>query len=222
MTLHNEHITVPDLITMKIDDVEKKLSSESLKYEIIDSIHYNDKLEKNSVVDQLPLAGELVKVNRVIYLTINSSSYYKDTIPDVFQKSKRQVIPLLESKGFKIRNLKYVPDLGKDILLEIRHENKIVEKHELLRVGAELDLVFGSGLSNKKVSLPNVMGLTLNKAKKVLKRKSLTLGSVVYDGEIVDTLNAIIYNQFPKFKENTSMYIGESLDVWLLEVGMEE
>src|SRR5690554_3252507 len=72
-TNHNEKIEVPDLSTMTLDIVEKKLDEMDLRYVILDSAHYNPDYPQFSVIDQIPKPGKFVKENRKLYLTLNPS-----------------------------------------------------------------------------------------------------------------------------------------------------
>ena len=74
-TNHDQKIEVPSLAKMSLDTAENKLNEIDLRFEIIDSSNYNPDFPKYSVIEQIPKAGEFVKENRKIYLTLNRSGY---------------------------------------------------------------------------------------------------------------------------------------------------
>ena len=70
-TRQGNFIEVPNLNTMTITDVQELLQDQDLNYEVIDSARFNPGYAPFAVIEQTPLAGELVKKNRKIYLTIS-------------------------------------------------------------------------------------------------------------------------------------------------------
>ena len=57
-----------------INEIDELIIESNLRYEIIDSSFYNEEFDKNTVIEQIPIANKEVKKNRKIYLTINPSS----------------------------------------------------------------------------------------------------------------------------------------------------
>ena len=72
-TNHNQKIEVPNLEKMSLTKVENTLDELDLNWEVIDSASYNANYPKKSVIEQSPEAGDFVKENRKIYLTLNPS-----------------------------------------------------------------------------------------------------------------------------------------------------
>tara|TARA_B100000963_G_scaffold75557_1_gene63699 strand:+ start:1078 stop:1254 length:177 start_codon:yes stop_codon:yes gene_type:complete len=58
---------VPNLVGMSLSEIDAVVSENNLRYEIIDSSFYNEEFDKNSVLEQIPLANIEVKKNRKIY-----------------------------------------------------------------------------------------------------------------------------------------------------------
>ncbi|TBW27582.1 PASTA domain-containing protein [Gramella sp. KN1008] len=145
-TNQDQRIEVPDLAKMNLDVVEDKLDELDLKYEILDSANFNPEFPKYSVIDQVPAPGKFVKEDRKIYLTLNPSGYRKIQIPtEIIRKTRRQVEPTLRSLGFEIGEITYKPDIAEDVVLELRHEGKLVEPGDELMKTSVIDLVLGDG-----------------------------------------------------------------------------
>ena len=89
--------------------------------------------------------GRSVKFKRKVYLILNPSNYKKISIPNVIRKTLRQAKPSLESAGFKIGQIKYIDDLGKDEVIRIRHRGKKISVGDSIRKMSELDLIVGNG-----------------------------------------------------------------------------
>jgi len=215
MTLHDETITVPNLKTYSIDEVEETLTSLSLKFKVIDSSAYTTKFPRNSVVRQDPQAGGKVKEGRVIYLTINPNGYRSVQIPYLIGKTSRQAVSYLKSVGFRVGKFEYRPDIGKNVVLDVKYRGDILDSLATLPQQSVIDLVLGAGKSNKKTSLPYLIGSDIEDAKSKLREMSLNVGNIQYDNEINDTIEYFIYRQYPKHNDNAKLKMGSIVDLWL-------
>ena len=144
-TNHDQKILVPDLKKMSLSDTETTLSNLNLNFVIQDSASYNPDYPPKSVIDQDPEAGDFVKDGRKIYLTLNPTSYKKIAMPDLLNKTKRQVETHLKSIGFKIGKYQYIPDLGKDVVRKMKYKGKELEMGDLVPKNSLIDLVLGDG-----------------------------------------------------------------------------
>ena len=144
-TNHDQKILVPDLQKATLTDVVKQLKVLNLRYEVIDSASYNPQYPNKSVIEQSPEAGDFVKENRKIYLTLNPSKYRDIVVPDLNGRTKRQSMTHLRSIGFKIGKFSYVKDIGKDVVRGMRFKGKKLKPGHELPKNSEIDLVLGDG-----------------------------------------------------------------------------
>ena len=144
-TNHNQKIEVPSLAKMSLDVAEKELDELELRFEILDSSNYNPDFPKYSVIEQIPKAGEYVKENRKIYLTLNRSGYVFLKIPEVVGKTRRQAEPTLVSMGFEIGKISYKSYIALDEVLEMSHKGKKLLPGDELQKTSVIDLVLGDG-----------------------------------------------------------------------------
>lgn len=145
-TRQDEHIKVPDLSRMALEDVDQRLNELELRYEVLDSANFNPDYPPFAVIDQAPKPGKAVKENRKIYLTINPSGYRKIAVPDgLIRKTRRMVESSLRAQGFKIGEITYKPDVARDAVLELRHNGEKIEPGTKLMKTSEIDLVLGDG-----------------------------------------------------------------------------
>lgn len=144
-TNHNTQIEVPDLDKMSLDDALLKLEENDLRLEVLDSANFNPDYPKYSVIEQIPAAGNMVKENRKIYITLNPSGFRSVEIPPLAGRTKRQVEPTLRALGFEIGQITYKPDMAKDRVLELRHKGKTIAPGEMLQITSVIDLVLGDG-----------------------------------------------------------------------------
>lgn len=149
-TNHDQKIQVPDLAKMSLNDVDKTLKNLDLQMEILDSASFNPDYPPKSVISHNPEAGDFVKENRKIYITLNPSGYRKIAIPDVLNKTKRQVETHLKSIGFRIGKYEYIPDLGKDVVRKMKFNGEEVTPGDLVAKNSRIDLVLGDGNGAEK------------------------------------------------------------------------
>lgn len=148
-TKHDQKIEVPNLEKLSITETKKILDDINLSLVVIDSTSFNPKYPPKSVIDQDPSAGDYVKENRKIYLTLNLSNYRKITVPNVLNQTKRQVVTQLRSIGFRIGKEYYIRDLGLDVVRSMEINNKEIQPGDRLPKNSSIDLVMGDGLAER-------------------------------------------------------------------------
>ena len=78
-----------------------------------------------------------------------------------------------------------------------------------------IDLVIGDGFGSTKVNVPELFDITLSEALFVLKASSLNIGSIIYEGEISDTLSARVFRQSPEAGDSLTINQGEAIDLYV-------
>lgn len=145
-TNHNEYIEVPNLKKLELSVVKQKLGNMNLRYEVLDSTSFNPDYKPKSVIEHVPKAGKKVKENRKIYLSINPSDYKKIEIPKgLIGKTLRQVKPNLIALGFKIGEITEEPNMAKNVVLKMKHNEKEIKDGYELKRRSTIDLVVGDG-----------------------------------------------------------------------------
>ena len=144
-TNHEEKIVVPDLQKFSLAETQETLEKSNLNFVVIDSASFNPDYPPKSVIDQNPAAGDFVKENRKIYITLNPSDYRKVTVPNVLDQTKRQVVVQLKSIGFRIGKERYIPDLGKDVVRGLEINSSPITPGDRLPKNTLIDLVLGDG-----------------------------------------------------------------------------
>ena len=138
-------VIVPNLNGMNLDEIELVISKNKLRYEIIDSSFYNQDFDKNTVLEQIPVANKEVKKNRKIYLTTNPSSYGDVILPDLIQLTKRNAVSTLVALDLQIGDFIYEDNIGKDMVLDIKLEGESIESGSLIPKKSTVDLILGNG-----------------------------------------------------------------------------
>lgn len=166
-TRHGEEMDVPDLKKMKIEIANEKLADMGLEVLILDTIDYNKDFPPYCIVEQDPEVGDKVKDGRKIYVKINAGGYAMITLPDLEEKTYRQIQATFRAIGIKEGRITYKPNLAKDLVLSVKHNGKILKKGDKLLKNSIVDLELGDGkrtfedseidlLDSLNISIPDV------------------------------------------------------------------
>jgi eukaryotic-like serine/threonine-protein kinase len=216
-TNKGENIPTPSLKGLTIRQVESLKNDHNFRFVIEDSVYRKDFIP-GTVVFQNPLAGHKIKPNRIIYITIASFMPEQVEVPKLTDVSIRQARELLESRGFAIGNIIIRPSEFDDLVLEQKYNGQLIAPGTKLGNGSTIDLVVGKKMFGEATIIPDLKSLTLSVAENILKSRSLTKGSVIFDPEIRsadDSLSAIVWKQMPQSDSITRVMPGVSVDLWL-------
>ena len=145
VTQHNNYVKVPKLFGLNISKAIESANKKYLNIIILDSAKFNQNHPPLTVLEQFPKHNKEVKKGRKIYLTLNPVGYKKMRVPNIIQITLRNAETLLNAVGFEIGELIYKDNIGKDMVLEIRHEGKKIEPGHALQQRKKIDLVLGNG-----------------------------------------------------------------------------
>ncbi len=145
VTNHGNETAVPNLAKLNPEQVEKKLDELNLNYEIIDTVDYNPSFPKLTVVQQEPIAGSKVKGGRTIYIKLNAATFKMVPVPDLVEKTYRQAVPTLKAVGLQEGTIKYIPYIGKDMVLEMWMNGVKIKAGTKVLKASKIDLVLGDG-----------------------------------------------------------------------------
>lgn len=214
LTKHNDVRVVPDLVGLSAKEAVTLLEKEG--YEIkVDSVYDNGK-KLNVVIDQQPEKGAKVKSGRIIFLTINKSKVPTVEVPNLKGMSLRNALLVLKKSNLKMGDTTYVFDEAEGTVLEVKIKGKEVLSGTIVPEGSALDFVISKGLSDEQVGVPEVIGLTLDEAKKLIEEKELHC-KYYFEGAITDSSTALVFTQYPEarneYGEPLRVNKGQSIDI---------
>ena len=143
-TNHNEYHLVPDLQNKSIEEAGKILKNRKMNLVVIDTVDYNPKFPKYSIIEQNPRKNDKVKVGRKIYVKINSDAYANVTLPKIIGKTQRQALTLLRSSGFKIGTISSRPYFAEIVLYALYNKDTIKGGAKIPKTSL-IDLIIGDG-----------------------------------------------------------------------------
>lgn len=166
-TNHGEEVVVPNLKGITYEQAAEKLDEANLRYVLFDSI-YNADLKRNSIADQDPLPGSMVKPKRLVYLTVNSLDKPKVKMPRLVDQSFNLSKMLLKKAGLELGEVYYKYDeIGHNLVLEQKLNSRNVPEGKLLDKGTSIDLVVAT---NRKTIVSDTSGESLVSLKELQKR----------------------------------------------------
>ncbi len=155
-TRHDVEIAVPNLKGLTKDEFSLKLEEAGLKYEISDSI-YTKEVRRNGVTEQNPKAGEKVKPNRIIYITLNSLPKPRVKMPKLTDRSLNLAKAILENNGLELGEITTVYDeIGHNLVISQKYRGSEISPNEWIDKGSKIDLVVSTNKrgSNKTDGKP--------------------------------------------------------------------
>lgn len=198
-THHNEELAVPDFTTMTMADATALAKKSNLRLDVVDSVFIN-RLERGVVYRQNPQAGDAVKKNRRILITINSNVPQMTIMPNVVGYSLRQASAELKSRGLFLGKLIYQNDIATNNVLSQQINGQKISSGSSIETETAIDLVLGLNPEDSKTYVPYVVGYTSDLAINALNDNSLNVGKILYDNTVnnyQDSIRAVVYNQTP-------------------------
>lgn len=218
ITQHGKYIKVPEVKGKSVDEARNLLEQQGFQVEVQDSIYY-DSLPRLSVVKQSPVAQEMVKINRTIYLTINRAQPPLVAIPNFVGQTYRSVLLQLNTLGLKLGDTSQRPDFAVGSVLEQIYNGNQVKPGTKVPMGSRISLVLGGGIKQTELPVPVLLGLTFAEAKVLLESNDLLLGAVVVDGAVADSSAAFVIRQNPPVRDEEGRPIrirgGQLVDLWI-------
>jgi beta-lactam-binding protein with PASTA domain len=212
-THHGESIPVPELSGKPIADVEKYLDAHHLRYEISDSTFVLGH-PAAVVLTQYPKAGERVKQNRKIYITVTTSNPPLIEMPALVDISLKSAALLLASNQLRLGESKRIPHLAENLVLKQEWNGKEIAPGTKLPKGSIIDLTVGDGVGTDVLPVPHLVGLSYGEAEDVIKGSNLIIGRILPAGITPDTASKVI-KQNPGSNTGKTIRAGEQIDIWL-------
>lgn len=180
-TRHSASIQVPN-----VEDRPFEAAKATMKKKGLDVRRqvgrYNPNVDRGIVVDQTPLADATVKPGRRVYLTVNTGEVPMVKIPDLNGVSVREAKNRISSAGLKVGTVQ--PDS-----IPSPYANTITRQSpasgDSLQRGATVDLWYSTGLGERTVEVPNIVGRTVADAQRMLLNNKLRY--IVVDTTTTDT-----------------------------------
>ncbi len=208
-TNHGESITVPNLVGMPLNELDKFVVERDLRYEVSDS-SYSADYPPYTVLHQFPKEHSKVKANRKIFISLNSKNPPTTVMPNLVDKTIQNASLILKSYELKRGRTTTKPDAFRNVLAQNFNEEPI-EPGTSIAKGSQIDLVIGDGHGITQFEMPSLLGLPLEEAEIIIKGNSLNVG-IVFNNE--DTpANFVVVKQTPNI--GNTVRVSSEVNLWL-------
>jgi eukaryotic-like serine/threonine-protein kinase len=197
LTSHGSSVTVPEVVNLSYPRANLLLQNQGLHAEVIDS-QYFPSLPPKSVISQEPAGLHKAKAGRTVYLVLNKEQPPMTKLPDIIDVNLSQVKYLLENWGLKVGRLKFVPGAEPDLILQASIGAKSIKPGENVQVGTRIDLTISRGIGDRRISMPDLTGLSLGEATAQLNDMGLSRGRVRYGKGAAGQAAGTIIRQSPE------------------------
>lgn len=168
-TRHDVAVEVPAVVEMPFEEAAALLEANDLEVERVMQ-RYSPDYPRDVIVDQVPAAHERVKPGRRVYVTVNAGEIPMVTVPSVEGMSLREAKNQLMAHRLEVAQER--PDS-----IPSPYRNTVTRQRpqpgDSLPVGSSVTLWYSTGLGDRYVQVPDVVGLFVEEAKTVLLERRL-------------------------------------------------
>lgn len=214
---HSQDYLLPDFSGQTIEEAAVTARPLELRLEVVDSL-YMPNLPKGTIFRQVPPAGQHVKKNRRVELTVNSSQPRQVEMPNLVGYSLRQAKAVLASHSLVLGKLIYTPDMATNNVLDQRCKGRSIAPGTIIDILTPIDLELGLSPDNELASIPDLKGQNLDAARDILSDHSLNIGRIQYDGSVhnaTDSLAARVFRQSPVPSPESGWPLGTTVHLTL-------
>lgn len=201
-THNQEALTVPDVTKRALGEAQLLLEQRNLRFSILEK-RYNAAFPGEYVLDQNPKGGQLVKPNRRIYLTVNTSETPKVNVPNVENLSLRNARLQIENYGLEVGNISYASSKFKNVVID-----QSIPSGTKVERGTLVSLIVSDGLGETRVATPSLVGLRLSEAQFRLRDRGLRIGSVQFTPDTTEANTVLDFS----VDDNTAIYASAKPD----------
>ncbi|HWP96217.1 MAG TPA: PASTA domain-containing protein [Syntrophomonadaceae bacterium] len=167
-----KEVEVPDLVGLTMKEAQDKLTPLDLTIKKVGD-QSSDKVPADQIISQTPAKGQKVKTGREIEVVVSKGAELV-TVPSVIGKTYDDAELELRGLGFKVtKEPKYDDKYTENIVMSQKPGAK-----EQAAKGSTIQLLVSQGKTPGKVVVPDLMGKSLDQAKKILENSNLSLGTV--------------------------------------------
>lgn len=211
--VYSAEVNVPKVIGLSVKDAIEKLENSDLEPILGDTV-FNRDFKKGTIMYQKPLANDIVKKGRRIYLMVSGGEPMV-TVPGLIGKSVTDAKLSLERVGLKLGEITYISsNTPKDVIISQEFAPGYSVKKGLA-VGVSISL----GMVEGNIEVPNLIGKPLSEAEQILLSLELKPGKLNFQPSSNLLPNTVI-DQYPLF--GTKLNKGDKVDLFITKQSDKE
>jgi serine/threonine-protein kinase len=198
-------IQVPSLINLSVDDARRKLAALGLTLTIGQSTE-SDAIPANAIASQSPDPGQTVAPNSTVTVVVSTGSAAVD-VPNVVGSDPDAAQAALTLAGFQPVLAYNVDPTNATSKVAIQNP----EAGSKAKKGSKVTIYV-----SVPGSVPDVTGMSLEQAKRVITESGYKVGNIVYTQDASVQEGAVVRTE-PE--QNTPLHPGESVNITVMHVG---
>lgn len=207
--IYAEETSVPKVVGMPVDEAMRILESKNLQG-IVGDTTFDARFPKGTIVLQKPFGGNVVKEGRKIYLVVSGGEQLI-TMPQLRGRSLRDAKFTLEKLGLRLGRVDEVySNNPKDVII-----NQQFASGMKVKKGVSVFVTVSLGSEEGDILVPNVIGMALSEAEKVITAAGLRIGRINFRPSFTVLPNTVI-DQFPV--QNNKLYSGQTIDLFVTKI----
>lgn len=181
-------ISLPEVTSISVDEAKKKLEEQGIKYEIIEE--YSNDVEQGMVISQKPVAGTNydVQKNSPVKLTV-SKGIKMVIMPKLKGLKYEEAVAELEKVELKAEKVEEISQTVEEGYV-IKQDD---EEGKQINAGSTVKVYVSKGNGLEKVTVPSVVDIDVEEAKKSLTEKKLEV-NITY-AEDTSKSNGVVLKQ---------------------------
>ncbi|MDR1757527.1 MAG: PASTA domain-containing protein [Bacteroidales bacterium] len=140
-THHGQEYALPDFAGQKAEDLLQN-DTNLFIFEVNEYV-YDFRNESGVVLKQSPLAGEMVKAGRKVYLTVSSKEPPMLKMPELRDVSHQQAEIMLKAIGLEVGTVIYKPSPYEGVVLDQLYRGRAIGANTEIKYGEKITLVVG-------------------------------------------------------------------------------
>jgi len=206
---HSKLNTVPNVVGLQFNDAKRILDDAGLNVKQGD-VRYDDTKPIGIILEQNPPADQVVKSGRRVYLVVCGGEQMVE-VPKLSGRSMRDAKFTLEQRGLDIGSVvkKFSNQFPEEYVI-----NQVIQPGSKVKKYTKIDVIVSNGPQIGNIIIPDLVGKTLDEAKRIILERRLKVGKVTYQpsdlpaGQVVD--------QYPK--KDKSALENTAVDIFVTKV----
>jgi beta-lactam-binding protein with PASTA domain len=166
---------VPDLTDLSLKDAEAILKRKGLDLQVLAEVHDPTK-PPGTILSQIPHPNTRIREGRAVRITVSKGGETV-MVPKLEGVSIRQAELLLIHEGLELGEISWAPSdsFPKDVVIASTPSSETSVPH-----GMSVNLRVSLGIKPDTVAVPDLLGMSLEGSKKVLREIGLELGKIKF------------------------------------------
>ncbi len=185
---------VPDVLNMDYEEASVRLQQAGLEAIKSYNVKYLSQIDSNLVLSQMPEAGTEVKPGRKVYLVVNKREKPGFPMPDLRGREEFDARQMAYRLEMEIQDVQSTPIATPE--MDGLVVSQSIPGGAIVKSGTPFSIVIGRYQAPvegaKTIAVPNVLGMTLAQAQRVIADAGLSMGKITTQFSALLVPNTVI------------------------------